>query len=220
MTINVYELVREGVFKEAFQTGSRYICNPPPMDTDDDYMCLVSSLDAAHRILTDKGCELGGSLSPVETSSDMTDLIFEADFSDFYSYRKGDVNIIITDNTVYFDRFKFATELAKRLNLLKKEDRITLFNGVMNEHIDGYYQPVRPIDWGVTQETPAVHRSNITQQESAAEMLERYLSTDNTVTTAGISVDRGQSVETTGQIVRTGTTGTLFNAGTLTWRLE
>lgn len=214
MTINVYELVREGVFKEAFQTGSRYICNPPPMDTDDDYMCLVSSLDATHRILTDKGCELGGSLSPVETSSDMTDLIFEADFSDFYSYRKGDINIIITDNTVYFDKFKFATELAKRLNLLKKEDRITLFNGVMNEHIDGYYQPVRPIDWGVTQETPAVHGANFTQQAAAsAGFLQEYLEMHPTLVQEPITtwVSTGRAV---------GASGIGMNSVTSTWRLD
>ena len=88
MAINVYQLVSDGTFKEAFQTGSRYICNPAPTDTDDDYMCLVEDIFATHRYLTEKGCTLGGSMSPVETSTDHVPedsdfSIFDADLSDF-----------------------------------------------------------------------------------------------------------------------------------------
>lgn len=146
MTINVYKMVREGIFREVFQTGSRYICTPPVMDTDNDYMCLVSDLEATHRILTERGCDLGGSMSPVTTSTDITENpsdIFDADFSDFYSYRNGEVNIIITDNEVFYDKFRFATELAQRLNLRKKEDRITLFDAVVRNQIAGYYREPR-----------------------------------------------------------------------------
>lgn len=47
-------------------TGSRYICNPPPTDTDNDTVILVASFEEATKALLADGWEEGGSLTPAE----------------------------------------------------------------------------------------------------------------------------------------------------------
>lgn len=58
----------------------------------------------------------------------------EVDHSDrsniFHSWRKDQLNLIVTGSTEYFENFKKATNLATRLNLLNKPDRIALFEGI------------------------------------------------------------------------------------------
>jgi aspartyl-tRNA synthetase len=44
-------------------TGSRYICNPAPTDTDNDTVILVSDIEAATKDLVANGWEVGGSLN-------------------------------------------------------------------------------------------------------------------------------------------------------------
>lgn len=44
---------------------------------------------------------------------------------------KGDVNLIVTQDNKFYDRFMAATSVAKRLNLLDKADRIALFQAVL-----------------------------------------------------------------------------------------
>jgi len=108
--------------------GSRVTCNPPPTDTDYDILVYVPhDLPAP-----------GGSLLCFESSwsppSDWKKEGFTGDsmYPDgFESYRKGDVNLIITRNPDFWDRFIAATHVAKRLNLLNKDDRIALFQAVL-----------------------------------------------------------------------------------------
>lgn len=94
-----------------YATGSRVICDPPPDDTDYDVVVLkVAPID-----LTGWTCESAcGEYVP-----------------QFVSYRRGKVNLIVTDDAEFYDRFVAATRVAKRLNLLKKEDRIALFQAVL-----------------------------------------------------------------------------------------
>ncbi|WP_181950862.1 hypothetical protein [Aurantiacibacter spongiae] len=49
----------------------------------------------------------------------------------FRSWRRGDLNIVTTTSSEFYDRFETATELAKRFNLLDKADRIALFQAVL-----------------------------------------------------------------------------------------
>ena len=102
-----------------FPTGSNYICNPPVTDTDIDQMFLVSNLEATHDFL------IYGDWVPC--SSD------EYPLEKWAAYRKNKWNALITDNPNYFLKFHKATELAKERNLLNKEDRIKLFDEIMND---------------------------------------------------------------------------------------
>lgn len=107
-------------------TGSRYICNPAPMDTDEDWVVLIKS-------------ERQG-----DFNKHMTDNEFWRSHknyfsnSDFQSWRHrhdpsvDDVrNFIVTADPEWYQLFVEATEIAKEENLLKKEDRIKLFELIM-----------------------------------------------------------------------------------------
>lgn len=100
--------------------GSRVTCNPPPTDTDEDYLVLVDNLDLsmALKAMQEEGWEMG-----TEFSVDHQ--------PEFYSLGKGNVNVILTDSQHWFDRFLLATRVATKLNLLNKDDRITLFQAIL-----------------------------------------------------------------------------------------
>jgi len=102
------------------RTGSRYICDPPVMDTDDDYIVLAEAgADRAAGRLLKAGF--------AETSNGN-------DYPDdgvFMTLRRGDVNIVLTEDREFFGRFVAATEIAKRLNLRHKPDRLALFQAVL-----------------------------------------------------------------------------------------
>lgn len=110
------------------RTGSRVICNPPPRDTDDDYVILTHNKEEFLDRLRGYAWELGGSLT---------------DESNFFSVKKqrrgfigGDtlINLIVTDDPDYYNNWVLATALAKKLNLLKKEDRIAVFQAIVEEN--------------------------------------------------------------------------------------
>lgn len=97
----------------SYPTGSRYICNPPPMDTDNDTIFLVNGYYDWQQMLLDDGWEDCG-------------VDYETD-GDFRAFRKGEENYIVTEDDDFFMSYVKATEGAKALNLLNKEDRIKLF---------------------------------------------------------------------------------------------
>ena len=99
----------------SYPTGSRYICNPPPMDTDNDTVYLVNGYYNWGLSLLKDGWEQCG----------------EYQFGgQFTAFRKGVENYIVTEDEQFFERYVCATEAAKALNLLDKEDRIKLFQAV------------------------------------------------------------------------------------------
>ena len=110
----------KGFFKTYYRSGSRVICNPPPLDTDDDYILLCGDQSLRDILET---CLLFEGFRPCTADGDYSN-------EDFGAYRKGDLNLIVTHDKDYFDGFVKATKLAKKLNLLKKEDRISLFKAV------------------------------------------------------------------------------------------
>ena len=102
-------------------TGSSYICNPPVTNTDVDRIYLVDSCD-------DVMSEMDGwdfNCSPDEYPATMQ----------FYSFKKEEdgatLNALITPDEKYYNQFVLATEVAKKMNLLKKEDRVLLFTAML-----------------------------------------------------------------------------------------
>lgn len=114
--MTIYTLVKEGTFLATHPTGSRYTCNPSVENTDEDYICLVSSIKGIEKDL--EGFSIDGSVPTDEqVSSEDT----------FVSFKRGNLNLIVTEDVNFYDKFVKCTRVAKNLNLLKKEDRITLF---------------------------------------------------------------------------------------------
>jgi len=116
---------------QAVAVGSRVTCNPPPKGTDADYLLyLLDSQESALRaVMEDDGWELGGSV----IGDDVNHIPAE---DRFYSYKLGDVNLIITKSQSFSHRFLAATSIAKGLNLLEKADRVALFQAVLYGRID------------------------------------------------------------------------------------
>lgn len=106
------------------RTGSSYICNPPVTDTDEDYLvhALPGQMDALGQELEDDGWSV--------TYDDPEYIIKQNGEIPFITARKGKQNLIIFQDNEAFIAFDKATEVAKHLNLLKKEDRVMLFQAV------------------------------------------------------------------------------------------
>lgn len=110
----------------SWPTGSRYICNPPPTDTDDDTVILVDDLETATKHLLEDGWDIPLS----DNYKDMKNL-------DGWFSAKKKVDDVLKNYIVMADLDKFnnwvkATEVAKRLNLLDKKDRIFLFSVIVD----------------------------------------------------------------------------------------
>jgi hypothetical protein len=112
--------VPDGI-KMCAPTGSRYICDPPPMDTDEDYVVLVQSFTEYAQNLLDQGWTVTVDDEAYDSLSDGEDAY------SFITARKGEMNLIIYAHQKGFDRFVAATEVSKRMNLLDKGDRVQVF---------------------------------------------------------------------------------------------
>ena len=102
-------------------TGSRVICDPAPTNTDEDYVCFQPAYEKAIVNLEGLGFKSEGN----------PEFYTGNDRGNFRSLRKGNVNLILTDQCEFYQLFCSATELARRFNLLKKADRIALFQVVL-----------------------------------------------------------------------------------------
>ena len=118
MKVFDYVQIPEELYEKVSPTGSSYICNPPVKDTDIDFIVLSPDWNKLDTWLVQHG--------------------FKTNFEDyeleeFRSYKRNTINLIITDDPMWFKRMHKATELAKQLNLLDKQQRINLFDFVMYE---------------------------------------------------------------------------------------
>ena len=104
-----------------FRTGSREICKPAPMGTDVDFVVL-------NTVILDADLHPFAPLGFQDTSNAGLNEYGE---SNFCTYRNGEVNLIVVDTYIEFRKWRVATAAAKQMNLIKKKDRIDLFQGVL-----------------------------------------------------------------------------------------
>ena len=104
--------------KDWMRVGSTITCDPPVTGTDIDVLVLVKERDASTLGKLGFDLENGGAH-------------YEPSEGDFNSWRRGDLNLIVTDSLGFYNAFFLATKVAKTLNLLRKEDRVTLFQAVL-----------------------------------------------------------------------------------------
>lgn len=103
-------------------TGSRYICNPPVLTTDNDTVFLVNSIDYELGLM-----EEGFTSKDSEIEYDTRSL--------FQSWRKDIDNYIVTMDQRFYEDYVLATEGAKALNLTNKDDRIKLFKAIFEARL-------------------------------------------------------------------------------------
>lgn len=109
------------LYETMFKTGSNEICNPPVTNTDIDYMFYTKDMNKFNSYLTNNDWTYGSG---------------GYENSNFHSWKKDNFNLLLTEDINYYEKFEDATKLAKKLNLLVKKDRITLFNFVINGEIE------------------------------------------------------------------------------------
>jgi len=129
--------------------GSRVTCNPPPTDTDEDYLVLTKDKEAAVKALQVMGFEY--STDPEKIAE--YNRLGETSGYSFVSLFFGDINYIVTDSVFFFERFLTATHVCKTLNLLKKEERVMVHEAirgvsVQRQHGKWLEAGVRRLDQG------------------------------------------------------------------------
>lgn len=116
--VETEDLIRKLDPVEWMPVGSRVTCDPAPTDTDIDVLVRVKIRRP------DAVAALGFDL-------DSSGKHYEPSEGQFNSWRRGNLNLIVTDDREFYDRFALATHLAKAFNLLEKRDRIALFQAVL-----------------------------------------------------------------------------------------
>lgn len=106
---------------KAVPAGSRVTCNPAPLNTDIDWLVLTTPNPDFLEHLDALGWEWGGSKIHGSNRKD----------SEFNSFKKGSFNLICTGDEDFYDKFVLASSVAKRLNLLKKDHRVVLFQAIL-----------------------------------------------------------------------------------------
>lgn len=167
----------DDVFKVVIPVGSRVTCDPPPLNTDFDLLCLVDGeSDIAHfEVLVSTGWEMS---SPNYGT-----------MKGFRSWRKEHYNLIVTTSEPFFDSFMEATEVCKKLNLLDKKDRIAKFDEIFAKNAPPKKAiPKSPSEWKplFAQTTPQMNIIDDVQQvqvtQQAIEQLMATVSSFNWAT--------------------------------------
>ncbi len=107
-----------------FQTGSRVICAPPVMDTDDDWVFIYSP---AH----DQYIREAGGIPSYEEEGKRYN-----NSSVIQCYKLGELNLIGVNEASY-ECWYHATRIAKRLWLNDKAQRVALFQLLTEGRIRG-----------------------------------------------------------------------------------
>lgn len=128
--------------KKYAYVGSRATCVPAPTDTDKDIIIYTDDCHAMVMASHIHGFTIGGSL--IKNKMHLTQK------PDFISIRKGELNLIITEKIEHFNNFILASNIAKKLNVLLKEDRIALFHAIMFGESCGFIGTIEVINCGET----------------------------------------------------------------------
>lgn len=103
-------------YKTSDLVGSTYILGE---GQDMDFAVLVSCIADGMEALDLAGYKYTGGCSGEE--------------DDFFTLRKGDVNVILTADEDFFDNFMSASEICKALQLTSKWQRVAVHRIIMND---------------------------------------------------------------------------------------
>lgn len=121
MSLIKYIEIPHDLWVGIYQIGSSVICNPPVKNTDIDFIMCAKSETKLNQFLAVNGFKL----------SNADEEEYDLEEEGFSCYRKDKINLIVTGNYEWCQKWVLATKVAKKLNLLKKEDRITLFKALL-----------------------------------------------------------------------------------------
>jgi hypothetical protein len=117
----VGNLVQEGYWVKA--TGSRVTQDGWTESSDWDYVVYDPENTLHTKLVKDSSWTLGGSGNGVLGI-------------DFYSFKQGNVNLIITNKDPVWKKYIIATNLLRMLNPKTKKERIAIFDSVFGNNAD------------------------------------------------------------------------------------
>lgn len=129
--------LKEKVGVEISSCGSRVTCDPAPLDTDMDFLVFIlpPPIVDPFKARNEEEGKVRTLMDILETAGYVWEGSSEhyqnVAADGFMSWRKGNVNLIVSASEFFVERHKCATALCKRLNLLNKPDRIALFQAVL-----------------------------------------------------------------------------------------
>jgi hypothetical protein len=106
--------------------GSQVTVNPAPLvSTDADVLVLttIPNIYSVHTALDTAGF--------INESIDNRTEEYEDCENKFDSWRKGDINVLVTTNIAFYARFERATALCRDLNLKEKKDRVRVHRTIL-----------------------------------------------------------------------------------------
>lgn len=120
-------------------TGSKFICDPPPLGSDNDTLVLVDHLEPAREDYTKNGWSETEGANGYEGEPGYGDL--------WVSFKKGflvvENHILVSDKRLYLDWIG-ATLMAKEMNLQDKEERVHLHKYMKQLGFVDYYKGPLP----------------------------------------------------------------------------
>lgn len=117
MDVECYDAItKEGGY--IWPVGSRTICGAATPDSDYDFLVF------SHKPIPNVFDGLGFKL-------DDKDAHYEPSEGKFNSWRRNHINLIATRNQNFARRFIIANETAKHLSLLRRADRVVLFQAIL-----------------------------------------------------------------------------------------
>lgn len=123
--IEVWELIRHhGLVINVNECGSRVTCRPVPPTADHDFLVEITG----H---TGVVSDIVNYLSGQDFKWEGGEHYQQALAGDFMSFRRDELNLIVTANPLFAIRHRAATALCAQENLLDKTDRIKLFQAVL-----------------------------------------------------------------------------------------
>lgn len=122
MLLSDYIKIPSNLWSGIYATGSAVICNPPVLNSDKDFIICATNPRLLIEFLVKNNFE-------VSLNNDGT-YKFNPD-DGITCLRRDEVNLVVTASRDFYLKFVEATDLAKKLNLLEKSQRIALFQYVL-----------------------------------------------------------------------------------------
>lgn len=102
--------------------GSRYICNPPILSTDIDFLMYSKKY----------------SIADIEKQGFKMASIQYLNNKHFTSFRRGKINLVFVDDAKSAENFLIATHISKLFNLTNKESRVAVHELLQNNLLRYY----------------------------------------------------------------------------------
>lgn len=120
------DAIAAGMVTDIAEVGSRITRNPPSESSDFDFLVLVKSIDDFIEAVGEEGFDVEGGMAYSSSGEKPVFISFR-----YLDEQKNEINLIVTEEVDFYKKFLLATHVAKRLNLMERHERVTLFQAIL-----------------------------------------------------------------------------------------